>query len=321
MIEMQSFIDQVCSGEQLNKESLLALAEADSVSLGAAANLVREQMRGNLFEFCSIINGKSGKCSEDCKYCAQSAYYPTETLCHGLVGEEEILQFARAQEASGITRFSVVTSGKALTEKELDVLCDVYRKIRTQLHIQCCASHGLLTKAQLQKLKDAGVTRYHNNLETSRRFFPKICTTHCYEDKIATIRNAIEVGLSVCSGGIIGLGETMEDRIDMALQLRELGVLSVPINVFHPIPGTPLGHLSVLPEEEVTKTVALFRFALPEADIRLAGGRGQLQDKGRQPFLAGANAAITGDMLTTSGFSVETDKRLLSGIGFAFLSE
>lgn len=320
MLQIRKLAEEVGAGRQLNKEELLALADLDIAVLGQAANDLREKMKGTSFEFCSIINGKSGKCPEDCKYCAQSAHYPTAIPCHGLLGKQEILSFGRRQEASGISRFSVVTSGKALTDSEIDALCEIYEEAGRTLHIQCCASHGLLTKEQLQKLKKAGVTRYHNNLETSRRFFPQICTTHTYDEKIATIRYAKEAGLSVCSGGIIGLGETMEDRIDMALQLRALGVDSVPINVFHPIAGTPLGHLPILAEEDVCRTVSLFRFALPQADIRLAGGRGQLADMGKAPFLSGANATITGDMLTTSGFSVLTDKEMLGEVGFTFSS-
>lgn len=318
LVEIDKLMDLVCAGVQLDKEELLALGHMDITLLQQAANALRMKMKGTSFEFCSIVNGKSGKCSEDCKYCAQSVHYPTAVSCHGLLDRQEILSFGQRQEASGISRFSVVTSGKALTDSEIDTLCEIYGELHRTLHIQCCASHGLLTKEQLQKLKAAGVTRYHNNLETSRRFFPQICTTHTYDEKIATIVHAKEVGLSVCSGGIIGLGETMEDRIDMALQLRALGVDSVPINVFHPIAGTPLGHLSVLAEEEVCRTVALFRFALPGADIRLAGGRGQLADMGRSPFLSGANATITGDMLTTAGCSVTTDKEMLEEAGFTF---
>lgn len=321
METIQLALQQIAAGKNIEKTMLLALAQEDVSALCQGANSLRAAQKGDKFEFCSIINGKSGKCSEDCKYCAQSIHYPTEVFCHGLLSAEEILAFAQNQQERGVTRFSVVTSGKALTEEEIEQLCGVYREIRKQYQIECCASHGLLNKAQLQKLKDAGITRYHNNLETSRRFFPQICTTHTYDDKIATILVAKEVGLSICSGGIIGLGETMEDRIDMALQLRELGVSSVPINIFNPIPGTPLAGTARLPEAEICQTVALFRFALPQADIRLAGGRGLLADKGKQPFLSGANATITGDMLTTAGISVETDKQLLQEIGFSFLSE
>ncbi|MCI8335544.1 MAG: biotin synthase BioB [Peptococcaceae bacterium] len=318
MINLENLINDLCDGRQLAKEELLELADFDTTILQQVADALRQRLKGANFEFCSIINGKSGKCSEDCKYCAQSVHYPTAVSCHGLLHKEEILNFGQQQEASGITRFSVVTSGKALTDEEIDQLCEIYKEMSQTLHIQCCASHGLLSRGQLQKLKAAGVTRYHNNLETSRRFFPQICTTHTYDDKIAVIRNAKEVGLSVCSGGIIGLGETMEDRIDMALQLRELAVDSTPINVFHPIAGTPLGELPILEEEEVCRTVALFRLALPAADIRLAGGRGQLADNGRAPFLSGANAAITGDMLTTAGPSITTDKEMLGEMGFTF---
>ena len=318
MIDKKIFIDEIACGRRLAKTELLDMATWNLALLRELADGLRQKMKGDSFEFCSIISGKSGKCPEDCKYCAQSAHYPTEVSCHGLLNKEEILAFAKLQETSGIARFSVVTSGKALTDEEIDCLCETYQAVGDTLSIQCCASHGLLTKEQFEKLKAAGVTRYHNNLETSRRFFPQICTTHTYDDKIAVIKRAKETGLSVCSGGIIGLGETMEDRMDMALQLRELGVDSTPINVFNPIPGTPLAHMPVLCAEEVWRTVALFRLALPESDIRLAGGRGLLADQGKGAFLSGANAAITGDMLTTSGISVHRDKEILRQIGFTF---
>ena len=184
----------------------------------------------------------------------------------------------------GVLRYSVVTSGKKLAEDELESVCNSYSEIRKNSDIFLCASHGLLSLEQLLKLKNVGVQRYHNNLETSRRNFPNICTTHTYEDKMNTIKAAKKAGLEVCNGGIIGLGETMEDRIDMALDIQELGVKSVPVNILSPIPETPYGKLPVLTANEVRKTVAIFRFILPEAAIRLAGGRNLMVDKGRVYF-------------------------------------
>lgn len=307
---------QLYDGKELTKNEAMSLLEAELEELCAAANEVREHFMGNGFDLCTIVNGKSGKCSENCKYCAQSACYPTEMEGYPLMGTTELCRQAKMNYEKGVPRFSVVTSGRMLTEGETGRICQSYRAMKDASGVSLCASHGLLSFRQLKQLKDAGVRRYHNNLETSRRFFPRVCTTHTYEDKIRTIRDAQRAGLSVCSGGIIGLGETMEDRIDMALELRTLGITSVPINILTPIQGTPFEGLPVLKEEEIRRVVALYRFLLPQAALRLAGGRGLLEDKGERLWQSGANAAITGDMLTTSGISVAEDLRMLNELGF-----
>lgn len=213
-------------------------------------------------------------------------------------------------------RYSIVTSGKRLSDREVEQMCDTIRQIRRETGISVCVSFGLLNEEQYRKLKEAGVSRVHNNLETSRRNFPNVCTTHTFEEKICAIRAAQAAGLSVCSGGIMGLGETVEDRIDMALTLRELGVKSVPVNMLNPIPGTPFEHNRRLSEWDMCRIAAVYRFILPDASIRLAGGRGLLGDKGKSCFRSGANAAISGDMLTTAGITVETDRELLKELGY-----
>jgi biotin synthase len=191
-----------------------------------------------------------------------------------------------------------------------------YRLLKQKSHMELCASHGLLTQEQFFKLKQAGVQRYHANIETSRRNFPNICTTHTFEDKLECIRRAKNAGLEVCSGGIIGMGETWEDRLDMALTLAETGVRSIPINALIPIKNTPLENLQRISEQDIVRTVAIFRFIVPQADIRLAAGRDLMSDCGRQAFLSGANSTITGDMLTTSGNKISQDIKMLGGIGF-----
>lgn len=308
--------EKVINGHSLTKEEAMHLSSAELSALCEAADQIRRHFCGNTFDMCSIINGKSGKCPEDCKYCAQSAHYAANTTVYPLLSPEEILQAAEANAANGILRFSIVTSGKRLSDKEVEQVCDSFRKIQETCSISLCASMGLLTEKQFGMLKSAGVVRYHNNLETSRRFFPEICTTHTYEDKIQAIQDAQAAGLTVCSGGIIGLGETMEDRIDMALTLRELHIRSVPINVLNPIPGTPLEHNTPLKEEDVCRTAALFRFLLPDAILRMAGGRGLMGDQGRRVFQSGANGAITQNMLTTGGVTVHEDKILAEELGF-----
>ena len=307
---------KVINGGTLSREEAILLSSAQLEPLCEAADQIRRHFCGNAFDMCSIINGKSGKCPEDCKYCAQSSHYSADTAVYPLLSTDEILREAKANAADGILRFSIVTSGKRLSDQEVEQVCDSFRKIRETCGISLCASMGLLSQKQFKMLKSAGVVRYHNNLETSRRFFPHICTTHTYEDKIQAIRDARESGLTVCSGGIIGLGETMEDRIDMALTLRDLQIRSVPINVLNPIPGTPLEHNAPLPEDEVCRTAAIFRFLRPDSILRMAGGRGLMEDQGRRVFRSGANGAITQNMLTTGGIAVREDRQLAEELGF-----
>lgn len=307
---------RVLDGEALSRKDALALLDTDLEQLCTAADEVRRMLCGDGFDICTIINGKSGRCSEDCRYCAQSAHYPGTAEEYPLLGGDEIVEAASRNADKGVLRFSVVTSGRCLTDEEVDQVCARYREIGNACGIALCASHGLLTYPQFIRLREAGVVRYHNNLETSRRYFPSICTTHTYDDKLNAIRDAQKAGLAVCSGGIMGLGETMEDRIDMALDLRDLGVQSIPINILNPIPGTPLENQARLSLEEVRRTAAVYRFLLPRAVLRLAGGRGLLPDKGKSVFRSGANAAISGDMLTTSGIRIEQDMEMLKELGF-----
>ncbi len=306
----------VLYGHMVTKKEALALYNTPLDELTQGAETIRRHMCGNGFDLCTIVNGKSGACSENCTFCAQSSCSRADIAVYPLMTKDEIVAEARRQDAAGVLRFSIVTSGRRLSAKEVDDMCDAIRHIRAETSLSVCVSFGLLDEAAFIQLKEAGASRVHNNLEASRRFFPKICTTHSTDDKMRAIRAAQKAGLSVCSGGILGLGETREDRIDLALELRELGIKSVPVNILNAIAGTPLEGRPPLSGEEVVRTVAIFRFLLPDAAIRLAGGRGLFTDKGRAAFKAGANAAITGDMLTTAGISVETDKALLNELGF-----
>ena len=316
MTEIETLCERVLSGETITREQALDLYNQPLEPLCAAADRIRRTFCQDAFDLCTIINGKSGKCSENCKFCAQSAHNHTGAAVYPLLSAEEITAEAKKNDAQGVLRYSIVTSGKRLSDDEVEAMCEAVRKIRAETGISVCVSFGLLDQKQYEKLRDAGVTRVHNNLETSRRNFLNICTTHTYDDKIAAIRAAQAAGLTVCSGGIMGLGENVEDRIDMALTLRELDIHSVPVNVLNPISGTPLEHCIPLTEDEVRRIVAVYRFLLPDASIRLAGGRGLLLDKGRACFLSGANAAISGDMLTTAGITVETDRRMLQELGY-----
>lgn len=307
---------EIKNGYKITKKDALKLCNESIEELCSVANELRHYFCKDNFDICTIINAKSGKCSEDCKYCAQSIHYPTNIKEYPLIDTKDIVEESEYNASRGILRFSIVTSGRNLSDEEVDRLCKCYEVIKERGKISICASHGLLTKEQFKKLKSAGVSRYHNNLETSRKFFPNICTTHTYDDKITAIKNAQSAGLEVCSGGIIGLGENIEDRIDMIFDLREIGIKSVPVNVLNPIKGTPLENNDRLSSDEILKTVAIFRFVIPNAAIRLAGGRGLMKDKGKSVFIGGSNAAISGDMLTTLGISIDEDMELLNSLGY-----
>lgn len=308
--------DKVLAGEQITRDEALMLYEQPLEELCGKADEIRKRFCSDGFDICTIINGKSGKCSENCKFCAQSAHNHTGAAEYPLLSAEEITEQAKLNDSQGVLRYSIVTSGRRLTDDEVDKMCEAVRKIKNETGISVCISFGLLDEEQYRKLKEAGVTRVHNNLETSERNFPNICTTHTFSDKVKAIQAAQAAGLSVCSGGIMGLGETPEDRIDMAFSLRELGIKSVPVNMLNPIQGTPMGDNKKLTLEDMRRIVAVYRFILPDASIRLAGGRGLMEDKGRSCFKSGANAAISGDMLTTAGITVETDMKLIRELGY-----
>lgn len=306
----------VIEGKKITAKEARWLWEQPLEELCAKADEIRKHFCGSRFDLCTIINGKSGRCSENCRFCAQSAHNHTGAEVYPLLSKEEITAQAKKNDEQGVLRYSIVTSGKRLPDEEVEQMCEAVREIRKKTGIAVCISFGLLGEEQYRRLKEAGVTRVHNNLETSRRNFPNICTTHTFEEKVEAIRAAQAAGLAVCSGGIMGLSETVEDRIDMAMTLRELGIKSVPVNMLNPIPGTPFENLEKLTEEEMRRIVAVYRFILPDAEIRLAGGRGLLADKGKVCFCSGANAAISGDMLTTAGITVETDRKLVDDLGY-----
>lgn len=316
MKSLNHLIEDIKEGYKISKEEAAQLLECSTEDLGQAANKIRKHFCKDRFDFCSIINGKSGKCSEDCKYCAQSAHHPTNTEVYSLLSTEEFVKDAQYHMHQGIDKYSIVTSGKRLNDEEVEIVCKAYQAIKEKVAIKLCASHGLLSEAALKALKQAGVLRYHNNLETSRNFFPNICSTHTYEEKIETIKAAKRAGLEICSGGILGLGETALDRIDLAFELRELDVDSIPLNLLNPIPGTPLENIVKITEDDFLKAAALFRFINPTKYIRLAGGRNLLSGYGKAAFIGGVNAAITGDLLTTCGNKIADDKQMAEVLGY-----
>ena len=308
----------ILDGNQIDRQTALELLDADRDELYRAADAIRRHFLGDHFDLCSIINAKSGNCTENCRFCAQSARHHTGIDTYTLIATEEALAQAKDNDDHGVHRLSLVTSGRSLSPATVAELTELYQKMAATTSLLFCASAGLLDQEIADGLFAAGVRRYHCNLEASRGFFPQVCTTHTWEEKVATLHLARQSGMSLCSGGIIGMGESMPDRIDMALELRELAVKSIPINILTPIAGTPLADLQPLAVDEVLTTVALFRFINPEAVIRMAGGRQQLGEEQYRCFAAGANGAIVGNYLTTTGSSVADDLRQFAAQGFTF---
>lgn len=308
--------EKIIDGYRLSRQDDLTLLLQEPLEeLQAGAGCLQKHFCGSHVDLCTIINGRSGRCSENCKYCAQAACHHTGIDEYPFLPQDEIIANALENQKAGVNRFAIVTSGRALGGKEFDQAIAAYEKMRDSLTIGLCASHGIITREQFRRLRAAGVTSYHHNIETSRRFFPNICTSHTYDDRIKTIKIAQEEGLCVCSGGIIGMGENWDDRLDMAVSLAELHIMSIPINALMPIKGTGLENQPRLTPEEIMRTIALFRYINPEANIRLAAGRKLLPRNGAAAFLHGASASITGNMLTTSGTTIKEDLALLEELG------
>lgn len=317
MLDVVELKNKVLNNYIVTREDALELVNIDLNELAKQANEIRKHFCGNSFDACTIINVKSGKCSENCIFCAQSIHHDTDIDIYPLIDADELKRKTLMLYESGLKRISYVASGKSVSDDEVIELFNLIKELTDEYDdINLCVSLGILDDKQIRMLKKAGVDRIHNNLESSEDYFTEICTTHSYSEKLKTLDMIDCENVMVCSGGIFGLGETFEDRIDLAIELRQRGVKSIPINVLNPINGTPVENNEILSNDEVSRIIAIFRFINPDAYIRLAGGRLLLEDNGRKAFQSGANAAILGDMLTTDGLKLDDDLKLLDELGF-----
>lgn len=317
---IEQLAQAVIGGESLTRSQALKLITqgADSFEdLLYQADRIRQRFFGRRVSLCSIVPGRLGGCSQDCAFCAQSVRYDTAVDKRAKVlADEEILSAAAEAKRHGIRHIGIVYSGKRIGDEEFDRLLKLIGRIRREYEIGVCAGVGILDEEQMTALAEAGVERYNHNLETSERHFPHIVTTHSYEDRVRTVAAAVKAGLGVCAGGIFGIGETAEDRVDMALELRGLGVDTVPMNFLHPIAGTPLGNTKTLAPREILGIIALYRFLLPTVNLKVAGGRVlNLRDLQSWIFYAGCTSILSGHYLTTAGRAVEEDRQMLLDLG------
>jgi len=313
---------RVLAGQAVTREEAGWLFElesaADIFDLLSWANRIREHFKGNKIHLCSIVNIKAGGCSENCRFCAQSAAYQTESPRYGLIDPEPVLTAATEAKAKGVTALGLVAAWRGLDEGPvLDEICDRLQELKDSGAARPDASLGIIKRqAVADRLKESGLESYNHNLESSQRFFPQVCTTHTYEERVETIKHLKQAGIKICSGGILGMGETREDRCDLAFSLKELGVHIVPINILNPIEGTPFAKHEPLPPLEILKSIACFRFILPRQEIMIAGGRSiNLRDMQSMIFMAGASALMVGNYLTTLNQPVEKDLQMLKDLG------
>ena len=318
MLTASSVADRIIAGGEVTPaEMVQLLATARKEDLFEAAHRVTEAFKPTNFDFCAILNARCGRCSENCRWCAQSAHCKTDCDVWGMKTAEECLAAARAAESNGAVRFGIVTSGRTLSAEDVDAVCAAVRRIRAETSISCCASLGLLTEADLAKLKAAGLQRFHCNLETAPSRFAKLCTTHTTAEKVDTLRAARKLGLQICCGGILGMGETPTELVEFAFALKEIDPDSIPVNILHPIPGTPLGESPVLSAEEVLTGVAVLRLVNPRTPLRFAGGRRDMSDEtAARAIYVGISAGIAGPLLTTPGADFADDRQLARNAGY-----
>jgi biotin synthase len=313
---------RILGGGHVSRDEALWLfnleSSADILDLLSWANRIREHFKGNKIHLCSIVNAKAGACSENCSFCAQSSFYQTGSPKYGFVDPEPVAEAGEEAKKNGVTAVGLVAAWKGLNEGPmLDEVCTRVAEMKAQGKTRPDVSLGIIKKQVVaDRLKEAGVECYGHNLESSRRFFPQTCTTHTFDDRLETIGYLKKAGIKICSGGIIGMGETREDRCDLAFELKAIGANVVPVNILNPIPGTPFEKNPPLPVMEILKTIACFRFILPRQEIMIAGGRTMnLRDAQSMIFMAGASALMVGNYLTTLNQPVEKDLQMLKDLG------
>lgn len=305
------------NNKEYTKEELLDLYEKPLEELIELSHEVTIENFDNKVEACSIISAKTGACSENCKYCAQSKHNHSEIECHPLLDVETVKKAALSAKENGATRFCIVTSGRVPTGSDFEKILEMIKEVASIDGIHCCASLGLLSEEQVKQIKEAGVERYNHNINTSEHYHNHICTTHNFEDRVNTVKMVKKYGMEACCGVIIGMGESREDRIEMALSLRQLNPKTVPINFLNPIKGTPLeDYEDKISEEEILKTICIFRLVLPKSLLRYAGGRTTRLSKYNQKLgiIAGINSLLVGNYLTTTGSKSEEDKEMLKSL-------
>lgn len=312
--------EKVLRGGRLTWEEareLMALTDpADILELGSWAARVRAKYTGRACQLCALVNAKAGECAENCSFCSQSGHWQTDITKYPLMNPLAVLERARQAEGFGAKRFCIVTATRGLSDRDLPTIVEAVRLIREQTALEPECSLGFVTDEQIEQLKAAGVTRFNHNLETCESNFPNICTTHAYQDRVATLKQLKAHGMERCAGGILGLGESPEQRLELAFALAELGVECVPVNVLNPRPGTPLESATPPEPLEVIKTIAIFRLILPWAIIELAGGRElNVRDLQALALLCGANGLIIGSYLTTIGRQPQEDLQLVQDLG------
>ncbi len=317
---LQSYTEKVLHGSDITRSEaleLISLPQDDTPLLLAMADKIRQHYSNDTVDCCAIINGRSGHCPENCRFCAQSAHYHTNASVYPLLDNDTMIAAAKKAKAAGAARFSIVTSGRSVVEgPEFDAILTTLKRIRQEVKLETCCSLGLITLKQAIALKNIGVSRYHANIETAPSYFPAICSTHTFADKASVIHIARKAGLRVCSGGILGLGETPQQRVEMAFTLKELGIDSVPLNILNPIAGTPFENNQPLFPWEILRTFAVFRFILPKALIRTAGGREvNLRSMQAYALTSGLNGLMIGGYLTTGGNAVSVDMQMIHDLG------
>lgn len=318
---MNRLIENIKEGYRINKKEAMDLIDIPLEQLKLMSQDLKKFYNKDQFNICGIINGKNGGCTEDCKFCAQSINSKNRELeVYSLRDKVSLFKEVEENKIDGIGRMAIVTSGRKLYDKELISIGETYKYILNNIDVFLCASHGLLSYEELKYLKECGISRYHCNLETSKKHFSNICTSHTYEERLRTIQDAQKAGLQVCSGGILGVGESMEDRIDLALSLQKLSIKSIPINILLPIPGTPFQDNNQLSYEEIFKTFCIFKIINPEAYIRFAAGRRYTEDRGKEIFESSSNAMISGKLLNTLGQDTKSDIKFINKLGFKVVS-